>query len=550
MKQFDDLIAEFLESVERGEIPDRQQLLDLYPEWHQDLSDFFKNHDRFFVADSGRQSKSTLRQDITLAPTPAEGKSNLVVSETTDSSTFAQRTIGGYEIVDEIDRGGMGIVYRAKDLQLDRTVALKMIRAGRMASESDVQRFRAEAQAAAKLDHPGIVPIYEVGTHQGQPYFSMAFIEGAKLDDFHKKNELSVRDACQLVRDVAIAIDHAHQNGLVHRDVKPANILIDQAGRPRVTDFGLAKNLEKDDGLTSTGEILGSINYMAPEQASARGDLVDRMTDVYSLGAVLYYLCTGQPPFETDNPVDTLLKILDAQPVSADRLNPELDAEVVAICMRCLEKEPKNRYLTAAEFANEIDRYLKGEPVQAMRSGIMIRIRQWSRQEPGLVGHLVGLGLIEITRGIDVFFEYFFFGQRFHSYLDYSVIIWLWVVVCLILQRVQNRIPKQGVHLQFAWSAADLGFLTWILLRVEGNLGPLFIAFPLVVVVSGLFSRVKLVAFSTILSLFSFEIVFLTRQESGEFAHYGFVGAAAIVVIGTVVGLMVHRIRLLNRLFE
>lgn len=550
MKQFDDLIAEFLESVERGEIPDRQQLLDFYPEWHQDLSDFFKNHDRFFVADSGRQSKSTLRQDITLAPTPAEGKSNLVVSETTDSSTFAQRTIGGYEIVDEIDRGGMGIVYRAKDLQLDRTVALKMIRAGRMASESDVQRFRAEAQAAAKLDHPGIVPIYEVGTHQGQPYFSMAFIEGAKLDDFHKKNELSVRDACQLVRDVAIAIDHAHQNGLVHRDVKPANILIDQAGRPRVTDFGLAKNLEKDDGLTSTGEILGSINYMAPEQASARGDLVDRMTDVYSLGAVLYYLCTGQPPFETDNPVDTLLKILDAQPVSADRLNPELDAEVVAICMRCLEKEPKNRYLTAAEFANEIDRYLKGEPVQAMRSGIMIRIRQWSRQEPGLVGHLVGLGLIEITRGIDVFFEYFFFGQRFHSYLDYSVIIWLWVVVCLILQRVQNRIPKQGVHLQFAWSAADLGFLTWILLRVEGNLGPLFIAFPLVVVVSGLFTRVKLVAFSTILSLFSFEIVFLTRQESGEFAHYGFVGAAAIVVIGTVVGLMVHRIRLLNRLFE
>ncbi|MDB4671480.1 serine/threonine protein kinase [Pirellulaceae bacterium] len=550
MKQFDDLIAEFLESVERGEIPDRQQLLDFYPEWHQDLSDFFKNHDRFFVADSGRQSKSTLRQDITLAPTPAEGKSNLVVSETTDSSTFAQRTIGGYEIVDEIDRGGMGIVYRAKDLQLDRTVALKMIRAGRMASESDVQRFRAEAQAAAKLDHPGIVPIYEVGTHQGQPYFSMAFIEGAKLDDFHKKNELSVRDACQLVRDVAIAIDHAHQNGLVHRDVKPANILIDQAGRPRVTDFGLAKNLEKDDGLTSTGEILGSINYMAPEQASARGDLVDRMTDVYSLGAVLYYLCTGQPPFETDNPVDTLLKILDAQPVSADRLNPELDAEVAAICMRCLEKEPKNRYLTAAEFANEIDRYLKGEPVQAMRSGIMIRIRQWSRQEPGLVGHLVGLGLIEITRGIDVFFEYFFSGQSFHSYLDYSVIIWLWLVVCLILQRVQNRIPKQGVHLQFAWSAADLGFLTWILLRVEGNLGPLFIAFPLVVVVSGLFLRVNLVAFSTILSLISFEIVFLTRQESGEFAHYGFVGAAAIVVIGTVVGLMVHRIRLLNRLFE
>jgi hypothetical protein len=218
--------------------------------------------------------------------------------------------------------------------------------------------------------------------------------------------------------------------------------------------------------------------------------------------------------------------------------------------MRCLEKEPKNRYLTAAEFANEIDRYLKGEPVQAMRSGIMIRIRQWSRQEPGLVGHLVGLGLIEITRGIDVFFEYFFFGQSFHSYLDYSVIIWLWLVVCLILQRVQNRIPKQGVHLQFAWSAADLGFLTWILLRVEGNLGPLFIAFPLVVVVSGLFLRVNLVAFSTILSLISFEIVFLTRQESGEFAHYGFVGAAAIVVIGTVVGLMVHRIRLLNRLFE
>lgn len=548
MSQFDEVIADFLEAIERGETPDRLRILSEHSELRPDLVEFFRDHDEM----CGVVDPHAIGNHETIQSSKGESGRPLDTEVgTTDGSQ--KRMIGSYQILGEINRGGMGIVFKALDPALNRIVALKIIRSGKLASESDVHRFHTEAKAAAKLDHPGIVAVHEVGNHQGQPFFSMAFIEGQNLDGYHKENKLSVRESCAMVREIALAIHHAHENGLVHRDLKPANILIDQNGAPRITDFGLAKVLGNDDGLTGTGEILGTVNYMAPEQAAARNDQVDRMTDVYSLGAMLYYLCTGSPPFETENPVDTLLRILDAEPTLASQQNKQVPRDVAMICQRCLEKNPADRYETAKALAEELDRFLQGDPIHASSSGIQSRFRRWSRREPSLAGHLVGLGLIELTRALSYGVEVNFYGGLLKEYLRYTYIILLWAFACFCLQKLQNALQKSNKgtsFANFAWAAADITFLTVILWIADGDIGPLYVAYPLVIVVSGLFSRVRMVAFTTIVCLISFSVVFWKQNVDTENSHYGVVGFAAIVVIGYVMSLLVHRIRLLNRLFE
>ncbi len=549
LSQFDEVIAEFLEAIERGEKPDRRVILEQHPELRTDLNNFFRDHDEMcgVIEPDSIENQATVQF--------SKSKTRKPLGKRVESNDDSQkRMIGSYQVLEEIDRGGMGIVFKALDPALNRTVALKIIRSGKLASESDVQRFHAEAKAAAKLDHPGIVSVHEVGNHQGQPFFSMAFIEGKNLGAYHAEKKLSVREACAMVREIAIAIDHAHENGLVHRDLKPANILIDKGGAPRVTDFGLAKVLGNDDGLTGTGEILGTVNYMAPEQAAARSDQVDRMTDVYSLGAMLYYLCTGHPPFETENPVDTLLRILDAEPTLASQINKHVPKDVAMICQRCLEKKPSDRYPTAKALAEELDRFLHGEPINASTKNIQSAFRRWSRREPSLAGHLIGLGLIELTRAISYSIGVAFLGYGLDQYLRYTYVILIWAATCFVLQKIQNSLEKNSEAFNYAnlaWTAADISFLTYILWIVDGIIGPLYVAYPLVIVVSGLFSRVRMVVFTTIVCLLSFTIVFLRKESLGiENSHYGAVGFPAIIVIGYVMCLLVHRIRLLNRLFE
>ncbi len=548
MSQFDDVIAEFLEAIERGEIPDRNVILEQHSELRSDLNDFFRDHDEM----CGVIQSETIENHATIRL--SKSKTRKPLGTKNGSNTDSQRRmIGSYQILEEIDRGGMGIVFKALDPALNRIVALKIIRSGRLASESDVQRFHAEAKAAAKLDHPGIVAVHEVGNHQGQPFFSMAFIEGKNLGSYHAEKKLSVRESCAMVREIAIAIHHAHENDLVHRDLKPANILIDKDGAPRITDFGLAKTLGSDDGLTGTGEILGTINYMAPEQAAARSDQVDRMTDVYSLGAMLYFLCTGQPPFETENPVDTLLRILDAEATLASQINKHVPKDVAMICQRCLEKNPSGRYPTAKSLAEDLDRFLLGEPINASTNNIHSAFQRWSRREPSLAGHLIGLGLIELTRAVSYVTDFVISGYEIDQYLRYSYIILAWAFTCFMLQKLQNALERTGeasIHTNFAWPAADIGFLTYILWSLPGHIGPLYIAYPLVIIVSGLFSRVRMVAFTTIACLISFILVFQLKNLDSANSHSGVVGFTAIVVIGYVMCVLVHRIRVLNRLFE
>jgi WD40 repeat protein/tRNA A-37 threonylcarbamoyl transferase component Bud32 len=294
------------------------------------------------------------------------------------------RYFGDYELIEEIARGGMGVVYMGRQVTLNRVVALKMILAGELADEADVRRFQLEAEAAANLDHPGIVPIYEVGRHEGQHYFSMGFVEGESLAQNVAAGPLSARRAAELVRQVAEAVQYAHERGVIHRDLKPANILLDLEGRPRITDFGLAKTIQDDRGLTGTGQVMGTPSYMPPEQASGRIEDIGPASDIYALGAILYCLLTGRPPFSASSTMDTLLQVLEHDPVAPRRLNGAVPIDLETIALKCLQKHPGQRYDSARALGDDLDRYLNGVPIKARPVGRAERLWRWCRRNPAV----------------------------------------------------------------------------------------------------------------------------------------------------------------------
>jgi serine/threonine protein kinase len=302
--------------------------------------------------------------------------------------------LGDYELLEEVGRGGQGVVFRAQQKSLNRTVALKVIGLGQWASRADVKRFRREAEAAASLDHPSIVPIFEVGERDGSCYFSMKFVEGGQLHEFVRRAPISIRQAVELIAKVARTVHYAHEHGILHRDIKPGNILLDQKGEPHLTDFGLARLVEKESTVTHTLEVLGTPSYMAPEQASANNAKLTSATDVYGLGAVLYQLLTGHPPFAGGTTYETIRLLLNTEPRQPRQLNPKIDRELSTICLKCLEKDPKRRYSSALALAEDLEHWLRHEPIQARRTGIFSRGRKWVRRNPTsalLATSLVGL---------------------------------------------------------------------------------------------------------------------------------------------------------------
>lgn len=396
--QIDSAIADYYRQLESGTIPDRASFLNQHRDIRGELESFLHNKTIF---DRLAGTPSVSSEAATIAPSTAA-----------DESLGSLRYFGDYELLEEIARGGMGVVFKARQVSLNRIVALKMILAGQFAKPEDVQRFRAEAEAAAALDHPNILPVYEVGSLQGQQYFAMKLVEGGTLAGIRESGSgIGDKSKIQILIQVARAVHFAHQRGILHRDLKPGNILLstfenEDSNRqrqaidirspmhrspiPYVTDFGLAKKVEGDSGLTQTGAIVGTPSYMAPEQARADKQL-STAVDVYSLGAMLYEVLTGRPPFRAPTVMETVLQVLDKEPEHPTQANKDADRDLSVIALKCLEKDPARRYQSAAELADELDRWSRGEPILARKTGPIARVKKWAKRRPAIAGLLMSL---------------------------------------------------------------------------------------------------------------------------------------------------------------
>jgi serine/threonine protein kinase len=488
------------------------------------------------------------------------------------SSRLLGTQFGKYRLDAELGRGGMGIVYRAYQADLRRHVALKMILHGQLASSEQVARFLDEARASAHVRHPHVVQIHEVGEWAGQHYLAMEMLEGTSLDRLlasqrHRRDVVAPEEAVRFLLPLVRAVGYLHQQGIVHRDLKPGNILL-QTGTeppaeadsndptrlglahytPKITDFGLAKSLTGGDGArTQSGMIVGTPSYMAPEQAASKRNLTHSV-DLYALGAILYEILTGQPPYQAATPLDTLVLVLESEPAQPRSLRPDLPANLEAIVLKCLEKDAAKRYGNAAELADDLERFLAEEPVHAQPPSLRRRFWHWTRREPALasrVGALVALGGI-------VQLNYHITGNiRLPVHLSVMGLLAIWIVLSLAFQALLRRQARRKV-VACCWSAVDILLFSLILMARGAETGPLIIGYPILVAMSGLWFLEPVVWFTTIAA----EVATLTLlpywhgwDYIRENPHHPVLVIGMIAVLGMVMAYQVQRVRSLSRFY-
>ena len=462
------------------------------------------------------------------------------------------RRFGDYELVEEIARGGMGVVYRARQVSLNRVVAVKMILAGALASVAEVKRFHSEAQAAASLNHPHIVGVYEVGEHEGQHYFSMPLIEGPSLAQLVESGRWQPgdgREAARLLTKAARAVHHAHQAGFLHRDLKPGNILIKPDGEPCITDFGLAKRVAGDSTLTLSGQLLGTPSFMAPEQAAGKSKSLTAAADLYSLGAVLYYLLTGRPPFVADSPLDALVLAIEGDAVLPRTINPRVPVDLQRICLRCLLKAPDARYASANDLADDLERFLKEEPLASAPLGLTRRFQAQMKRLPALVARLYAMvvcaGIVAVG-----------YQLRHHisrsDHLKVLAVLALWASVSVACQWGLKS-ERWASTVRLLWAGADAASLTTILLIARALESPLVALYPALVATSGLWLRVPLVLFTTGMVVLGYGVLLVDASRRGALhapSHWHLIALVVVILTGLSVAYLVHRVSALTGFYE
>jgi eukaryotic-like serine/threonine-protein kinase len=500
------------------------------------------------VASAEGQTLVELGDFATTLPPRSVPREPVAPSVASAAELAAPQQFGKYDLLEEVGRGGMGVVFRARQTDLNRTVAIKMILSNRLASTDDVRRFYAEARAAGSLRHPNIVAIHEVGQAHGQHFFAMDFVEGRSLAQALRNGPFDARQAAQCVSVIGRAIEYLHEHKIIHRDLKPSNILLASDGALYVTDFGVAKALGVGRPQTETGAIVGTLGYMAPEQAGGKSSEISTRSDIYSLGAILFELLTGRPPFRNANPLDTLMQVIQGEPPRPSQLNPTVPRTLEWICLKCLEKEPHNRYESAAALVDDLERYLRDEPPKIGAPGIAQSLWRWARREPTLAAHLAAVA----SSSVIVQVWYMRYGRGLPYHLTVMGIFAAWAAVVAFWHWLLRRASGANV-VRFAWAASDVFFLT-LMLYIAADppepLGPLLIGYPLLIVAAGLFFRVRLVTFMTVTCLLSYAALVVLDREPIIRPQYNLIYAATLALIGFVVGFQAYRVRVLTRYFD
>ena len=471
------LVSSLTDRVQRGDVVDLEVECQKSPELASDLRELWG------VIVVARAAGSHSAQ---LAPTQPRA------SDLPSDSFQLPARFGDYELRQELGRGGMGVVYRAWQGSLSREVAVKMILRGQLATQLDRDRFEAEAQAAAKLDHPGIVPVYEVGEIDGRAYFSMKFVRGTTLGQRLIAGPLPPREAAQMLAAVARAIHFAHMRGVLHRDLKPSNILLDEDGEPHVTDFGLAKQLTDGQSVTKSGMMLGTPAYMAPEQAAGVRGQVGPRSDVYSLGVILYHMLTGRPPFQAASPAEMVLLVLEQDPVPPRMLNPKADRDLEMICLRCLQKPLDLRYASAAALADDLEAYLNDESISA-RSGRFGQMLAGMMRETHHAAVLENWGLLWMWHSLALFIacvatntlDLLGDDNRWHYFLLWTAGLGAWAAVFWALRRRMGPVTFVERQIAHLWAGSMICIALLFPLEAWLNLEPLTLS-PVLGLVTGM----------------------------------------------------------------
>jgi serine/threonine-protein kinase len=507
------ILDQYVEQLHAGKIPRQDQQTQEHPE----LSSMF---DCLEALDS-------------LAPRPEPARSR---------SEVERIDLVKYELLEEIGRGGMGVVYRARQKDLDRFVAVKMILSHLLASQRQIERFYAEARAAGRLSHPHIVRVLEVGEVLGQHYFAMDFVRGSSLAELLERGPLPAEKAAGWLAPIARAVEYLHQQEIIHRDLKPSNILLDEREHPYLTDFGLAKMLVEAADHSRSEAIVGTPSYMAPEQVAGGSTRAGPLLDVYGLGAILYEMLTGQPPFRGETPIETLTSVLDAEPVPPHQLQTAVSRELENVCLKCLEKNPAARYARAAEVAEDLERFLRGEGLNVHRGGVGTRFLRWFRRQPALVSRLLALGLCGIILQLNYHLDPATIVPERHWKVQ--AVLLSWVLASVVFQWSLQRQGTKGLRL--AWAGIDVVMLTMALYVGGVFPSPLSAGYPFLIAASGLWYRVPMILFMTLSSMLGYGLLwFFFPQEQPTYQHVIFL--AVLALLGLAVGAQVRRVRILSR---